>query len=73
MSSLITGNNSGELNGCIPSAPSAPSAQNVPNKQDILMRSLTDFFQDNNYIEEMLPIISGESKISLRIIDWFCY
>ncbi len=48
-----------------------PSLTNVPNKQDILMKSLTEFFQDNSYIEEMLPIISGESKISLRIIDWF--
>ena len=43
----------------------------VPNKQDILMKSLTDFFQNSDYIHEMLPIINGESKISLRLIDWF--
>ena len=43
----------------------------VPNKQDILMKSLTTFFQNSDYIIEMLPIIKGESKISLRIIDWF--
>lgn len=43
----------------------------VPNKQDILMKSLTEFFQKSSYINEMLPIISGDSKISLRIIDWF--
>ena len=44
---------------------------NVPNKQDILMKSLTEFFQNTGYIDEMLPIITGSSKISLRIIDWF--
>lgn len=44
---------------------------NVPNKQDILMKSLTDFFQNTGFINEMLPIITGSSKISLRIIDWF--
>ena len=43
----------------------------VPNKQDILMSSLTDFFKNLKYINHMLPIIQGQSKISLRIIDWF--
>ena len=44
----------------------------ISNKQDLLMISLSDFFdQDNNNIPEMLPIIHGTSKISLRIIDWF--
>ncbi len=56
MSNLILGSN---VNGV------------VPNKQDILMKSLTEFFQNSDYIHEMLPIINGESKISLRIIDWF--
>lgn len=43
----------------------------VPNKQDILMNSLTEFFKDLDHINHMLPIIKGNSKISLRIIDWF--
>ena len=43
----------------------------VPNKQDILMCSLTEFFKDLTHIKAMLPIIQGQSKISLRIIDWF--
>ena len=43
----------------------------VPNKQDILMESLTDFFQSEEHLEQMLPIINGISTISLRIIDWF--
>lgn len=43
----------------------------VPNKQDILMESLTDFFQSDETLNQMLPIINGISTISLRIIDWF--
>ena len=43
----------------------------VPNKQDILMESLTEFFQSDETLNQMLPIINGISTISLRIIDWF--
>ena len=43
----------------------------VPYKQDVLMEALTFFFYNNNNIDVMLPIVSGNSKISLRIIDWF--
>jgi hypothetical protein len=35
------------------------------------MHSLTDFFQNPNNLNRMLPIIYGESQISLRILDWF--
>ena len=59
MSTVILGKNTNGINGV------------VPNKQDILMKSLTEFFQNSHYIHEMLPIIHGDSKISLRIIDWF--
>ena len=43
----------------------------VNNKQDLLMKSLTDFFTTDNNIDYMLPIVNGNSNISLRIIDWF--
>jgi len=43
----------------------------IPNKQDILMRSLSEYFQITPNIELILPIINGTSNISLRIIDWF--
>jgi hypothetical protein len=43
----------------------------VPNKQDLLMDRLTDFFQEKNNIKVLIPIINGNSNISLRIIDWF--
>jgi hypothetical protein len=29
------------------------------------------FYKNNNNMERMLKIITGESKISLRIVDWF--
>jgi hypothetical protein len=30
-----------------------------------------DFYKEDNYLSRMLKIITGESKISLRIVDWF--
>ena len=47
------------------------SKRTINRKQDLLMESLTDFFTENNNIDYMLPIVNGNSNISLRIIDWF--
>lgn len=47
------------------------SKNNILGRRDLLMNSLTQFFTQNNNIEYLLPIISGNSRISLRIIDWF--
>lgn len=44
----------------------------IDNRQDVLMRSLSKFFLDKNNIEQVIPVIEGKSKISLRILDWFC-
>jgi len=30
-----------------------------------------DFYKDKTKLDEMMNIINGESKISLRIVDWF--
>jgi hypothetical protein len=43
----------------------------INRKQDLLMESLTTFFTNNNNIDFMIPIVNGNSNISLRIIDWF--
>lgn len=43
----------------------------INGKKDLLMTSLTEFYSQPGKIAELLPIIRGESKISLRIIDWF--
>ena len=41
------------------------------NKQDLIMVSLKKFYKEKNNIEQLLPIVNGGSKLSLRIIDWF--
>ena len=40
-------------------------------KKDILMANLSRFYTQSNTLEKILPILFGESKISLRLIDWF--
>jgi len=44
---------------------------NLISKQDLLMKSLTNFFKIDKNINIILPIINGKSNISLRILDWF--
>jgi hypothetical protein len=40
-------------------------------KQDLLMNTLTSFFKNNINVKQLLPIINGQSDISLRVLDWF--
>jgi len=40
-------------------------------QNDLLMNNLMDFYKDETNLDRMLKIITGESKISLRIVDWF--
>jgi len=37
----------------------------------LLLSHLRRFFEHRPYLERMMHIISGETRISLRIIDWF--
>lgn len=37
----------------------------------LVLNNLMDFYKSNNNLTKMLQIITGESKISLRIVDWF--
>ena len=39
-------------------------------KQELIMNSIKFFFNESN-VKNMLPILLGNTKISLRIIDWF--
>ena len=41
------------------------------NSNEPLLLSLKDFYSNNDNIDILLSIISGISKISLRLIDWF--
>ena len=40
-------------------------------QNDLLLKNLQGFYKVNNRIDKMLNVINGESKISLRIVDWF--
>jgi hypothetical protein len=40
-------------------------------QNDLLLNNLMDFYKQDNNMDTMLKIITGESKISLRIVDWF--
>lgn len=40
-------------------------------QNDLLLNKLMQFYCKDNNFEKMLEIINGQSKISLRIVDWF--
>ena len=46
-------------------------SQTYRTQNDLLLKNLLEFYKQNNNMDNMLKIINGESKISLRIIDWF--
>lgn len=43
----------------------------ISSKKDLLMQSLINFFTNRDNLDRVIPIITGKSKISLRILDWF--
>jgi hypothetical protein len=43
----------------------------VQNRQDFIVRWLQDFFNQPGKLEAILPILTGKSPVSLRLIDWF--
>jgi len=47
------------------------SAPKLHTQNDLLMKNLMDFYKDKENLNKMMRIINGESKISLRIVDWF--
>ena len=44
---------------------------NYSTQNDLLLNNLLTFYKDDIHMSKMLGIINGQSKISLRIIDWF--
>lgn len=46
-----------------------PNSANTQN--ELLMQNLTHFYKESSNLNKMMKIINGESKISLRIVDWF--
>ena len=41
------------------------------SQNDLLLQKLMLFYNNYDHLNKMLKIINGESKISLRIVDWF--
>lgn len=44
---------------------------NLRSKRDILMTSLGKFYEKEENMMTFLPIVNGNSPLSLRVIDWF--
>lgn len=40
-------------------------------QNSLLLNNLLEYYKKNNNLDRMLSIINGETKISLRIVDWF--
>lgn len=40
-------------------------------QNELLMQHLMEFYKHNNHLNKMMKVINGDSKISLRIVDWF--
>jgi hypothetical protein len=47
------------------------SGLNCITQNDLLLNNLMNFYKKDDNMSKMLKIITGESKISLRIVDWF--
>jgi hypothetical protein len=43
----------------------------IDTKLSLLMKSLTDFYRDSKYIDQIRDIVDQNSVVSLRILDWF--
>lgn len=42
-----------------------------PTQNELLLCNLMEFYSDKSNMDKMVNVVNGESKISLRIIDWF--
>ena len=43
----------------------------INSQNKLLMNSMIDFYTENEKLNRMILIVNGDSKISLRIVDWF--
>lgn len=40
-------------------------------QDELILNNLKEFYKNKDYLKKMISIVNGESKISLRIVDWF--
>jgi hypothetical protein len=50
-------------------APNTPM-ETIASKEDMVLRRLSAFYSDPTILARVKPILLGESKISLRLLDW---
>lgn len=43
----------------------------VNTQKQLLLNNLMEFYKNKENLTKMMNVINGESKISLRIVDWF--
>ena len=46
-------------------------SNSLNTQNDLLLSNLMEFYKTHDNLDNMMKIINGESKISLRIVDWF--
>jgi hypothetical protein len=46
-------------------------ASGYATQNQLLLNNLLKFYNTNNNLDKILPIINGQSNLSIRIIDWF--
>jgi hypothetical protein len=54
-----------------PSVIMATTEAPLSTQNALLLSHLRRFFEHRPYLERMMQVISGETRISLRIVDWF--
>jgi len=52
-------------------SPKMINGEKLNIRNDLLMKKLKVFYNKKEHIDELLPIINGNTGLSLRIIDWF--
>ena len=43
----------------------------LSTQNGLLLKKLLEFYNKDGNMEKILPIINGESTVSLRLVDWF--
>ena len=41
------------------------------SKEEVLLDSLYEFYKNKNNLNKILPIVTGTSELSLRVLDYF--
>ena len=59
------------MNEIIRNKPWIKEILNKPELQDITLINLYVYFLSNNNINKLLPIITSNSNVSIRVLDWF--